>query len=391
MQIETRGTLGDKNNWRYNIGSHPSFTGNRTKHDILAFDISDKISAGQNTLIATVEDLNLSAEWVLGMAYTLQVDVTEITPIMDDVKQVFNQTLKGGMVITGNTLQVVGDSNHFSREFLKSDGTLTTNWQENGSMAYLDIPENSVIEFAILEWHGIIKIKENYQPVTFKTPSETLNISPMHEARPSGFTEWVGVKWSDVTEYVKKAGMGNYTVEGVFSEHDANADNTAKVGWSLSVVYSNENMPNRNMVLYAGLKLSRPEVTRSERAVTISGFTVPQVPGKTHFMMVSADGVPNKKAGMSVYSDISMIENTENKYRLGNLTAHSHLEDPGTMPIVPYDNLFNGIIMNTNTESQDYGKIDTRGTLGDKNNSPYNLGSQPSFKGNRARHESFSY
>ncbi|MGL5245356.1 MAG: hypothetical protein ACRC7R_09310, partial [Sarcina sp.] len=316
------------------------------------------------------------------------------TPTTNTVQDVYSNTLKGGVVITGNALMVVGSDNSKAREYMKQDGTLTTDWKQNGSEAYLDIPSGSTVVKAYLEWYSGVTVNsadmpESYDPVIFKTPTSNYTVFGTNEVRfnPAS-TANNSSKWVDVTSYV--TGVGTYAINRVASSQNASSDHGAITGWSLVVVYSNSSLSNRFVNIKIGFNPATTSFTKTQRAVTFTGFTVPQTPGKTHLMMVASVASPGVKNGLSIYSDIANIANTGAQYQVGN-TAPSTGADPGTMPVVPYDNVFGGFIMNTNTESTNYGKIETRGTLGNKNNSPYNIASQTSFTGNRTKHDILAF
>ena len=182
--------------------------------------------------------------------------------INNQLIQVYNTTLNGGVVIAGNSLQVVGSKNDLSLEFIKSDGSYTFDWRQNGSTAYLDVPSGSSVIYALLQWFGTmsnsntsLSNSEQYSLVTFQTPNGTFNVSYQNEFQFSVNNELYSSKYADVTNYVNVVGEGYYTLKGVPSVNPvANIDNNNKACWVLSVVYQLPSLPFRDISLYCGLK-----------------------------------------------------------------------------------------------------------------------------------------
>ena len=327
--------------------------------------------------------------------------------LINTLKQIFNESLRGGISITGNSCAVIGDFNHKVKEFIKPDGSYTTNWREMGSTAYLDILKNSTIKFAILEWHSTISnyvtktdLKEAYNPIVFTTPKGKFNISINSQSTNEAiyydevFTKQ-SVKWENVTNLIKDSGEGYYTVEGIPTApivNDLNKlpNHEEAPGWSLIVVYENINLPLRNLLLYIGIQNHQYSIKKSNRNIHITGFKIPSIPKKSYLSVVASNGDPNMYAGLNIYDNISSLEYSNNsKYLVGDYNDAS--SDYGVNCILPYDNIFSGIIMNTNTESVYYGKIETRGTLGNFNNSVFDILNQKPFKGNRGKLDVLSF
>ena len=318
--------------------------------------------------------------------------------LTNQIIEIYNQTLNGGMVLTGNTLQVVGDENNLSREFTTINGLYTLDWHSNGSNAYLYIPNGSTVVYAILQWFstisnnvGTLSITSQHLSVTFQTPVETLQIFHSNEVQYAIDNNIYSSKWADVTQYVKNSNSGYYSLSAVPSVNPlSNLDNNNKAGWTLTVVYENSILPNRNICIYCGMKVADPSMDRSTKAIILNDINVPSTTGNAYLTMAIAGGTPNTFGGLSIYDNISKINNDNMSYKLGNFMSANNL-NLGITPIVPYDNLFAGIIMDTNIDNSDYGNLDSRGTLGNENNSPYNINSNQSFRGNRSQLDILSF
>ena len=326
--------------------------------------------------------------------------------LINNLKEIFNNVLRGGIVVTGNTCVVIGDFNNKVKEFIKPDGTYTTNWRELGSTAYLELPQNCNIRFAVLEWHSTVssyitktELAEAYNPIVFTTPKRETNISIKIEDSTEaiyddGNLNKQSVKWIDVTNLISEDGEGYYTVQGIPTSPIVNnlnklPNHDEAPGWSLIVVYENSNLPFRNLILYMGIQNQEYNIKNIDRTVSITGLRVPSIPKKIYLSVVASNGDPNMYSGLNIYNDISLINNSNLKYFIGNYQDAS--SDYYSGCILPYDNIFSGIIMNTNTESLNYGKIETRGTLGNLNNNAFNILNQQSFKRNRGKFDILSF
>ena len=327
-----------------------------------------------------------------------------MSKLNNDVRQIFEQTLNGGVITTGNTCVVVGSINNKVREYIRAiqdPVPYTAVWDSMGSSAYLDIPEGSTIEYAVLEWHSTVAnyilgrtMSAQYTPIYFTTPIETVRVSIETESSDEAiFTDGVSnkqsTKWADVTDIIKKGGMGFYSIKGIPTVEIVNqywrlSNHDQAPGWSLTVVYRNSSSPLRNINIFIGLKQHTYSTTNEFNTLSISGFTIPQIPKNAYLIMVASNGDPDMYARVNVYSDLSLVNKNDLQYAIGN-TVDSSSKDPKVGSIMPYDNLFSGIIMDTNTESANYGQIDTRGLFGQKNNSVFDILNQPKFEGNRGK------
>ena len=320
--------------------------------------------------------------------------------LINDTIQIFNKVVKGALITIGNTCTVIGDSNNSAKEFITPNGEYTTDFNSIGSSAYLDIPEGSNVKYAILEWHSTVSYTQlnsnNYSPINLITPLSENTIGIYSDSsNQAEYMESNGdiqsVKWIDVTNIIKESKNGYYTVKNIPINIPSNIQNhNQRVGWSLSIVYENLKMQNRHICINIGIKRQDFTTPRENRALEITGFKIPNVPRKSYITIVAANGSPNFYSALNVYNDKSVINNMTLEYSIGNL-IECRFANPNTLPIVPHDNVFSGIIMNTDTESIDYGKINNKGTLGDRNNNAFNTLNQSLYKGNRAKLDILSF
>ena len=322
----------------------------------------------------------------------------------NNIKKIFNRTLNGGVIIIGNTCAVIGDTNNKVKEYIRATQSpvpYTAVWDQMGSDAYLEIPEGSEVYHAVLEWHSTVAnyilgrtMSQQYTPIVFTTPAEITRVSISPESDDEAiFTDVKqnkqSTKWVDVTEIVKKAGNGKYSVKGIptapiINRYTELCNHEQAPGWSLTVVYKDRNLPFRNVKIFMGLKQHTYNTTKEFNTLNISELRITKTPTNAYLMMVASNGDPNMYARLNAYPNLSLVDSDDLKYAVGNPKDASS-KDPKVGCIIPYDNLFSGIIMDTNTQSGNYGNIDTRGTFGNKNNSVFDTLNQPKFTGNRGK------
>ena len=405
-KIEVRGTLGEKNNFPFNVLKQHKFKGNRGKLDVLTFDISDKISSYQEKIILEpyMDFIPTGSPNIIVCG--LQIDNLNNNCIENDIVKIFNEELKGGLITIGNSCSVIGDVNNKIKEFIKPTGEYTSNFNEIGSSSYLEIPENSKVKFAVLEWHSTVEnrdkkltLKEEYNEITFITPKGEKKISINITDKTQAFYKDMfsnnkeSVKWIEVTDLVKEGKEGFYTLKGIktliLKDKAGNLENhEMSIGWSLNVIYENDKSPFRQISLYMGIKNQSYYIKKIDRSINIDikKFSKDK---KVYLNLVSSNGNPNMYSGINIYNSIENINNIDKKYYLGSDLDSANIQYGDEL--IPYDNAFSGIIMNTNIESKDYRKIETRGTLGDKNNSAFGIINQDNFKGNRGKLDILSF
>ncbi|QMU68419.1 hypothetical protein [Streptacidiphilus sp. P02-A3a] len=173
----------------------------------------------------------------------------------------------------------------------------------SSSSSELKVPANSTIKFARLYWGGTRGIGDTILPlsqvdgVLFKTPGghdyHEVNTDPSYKdlgwmtgvgegnAREHGYQAS-----ADVTDLVRNAGAGNYTV--------ADMDSVVKPhswgGWSLVVAYENCDMPLRHVEVSDGFQIELPESPPLK--FTVDGLQTPQqgpIHGELGFVAYDGD------------------------------------------------------------------------------------------------------
>ena len=409
-EIENRGTLGDKNNVPFNINSQLSYKGNRTKLDILCFDISDKINNNDGTLDVSVDlwkPTNYDTFDIIVSSLQIDLESTDsLTPIAytNSLDEIYTNTLNGGITTIGNTCTIVGSSNDKAKEFIKIDGNYTADWHEIGSTALLSIPENSSIVLAILEWHSTVKNQfnelsdlEKNSSVILNTNQGDFNISlnnskDLDESYMGTYYKHC-VRWSDVTSIIKNTGNGIYAVIGIPTAIPWTLDpldHNERVGWSLTVVYENFSMPLKQISLSLGINQQAETIPKLQRAIKINGITSSNTPTNSYITLLVGNGNPDNQSILSSYTlsdsndDLKFSCYLDNTFNIDNISPKSN-------HLVPYHNIFSGLIKDVNTESASFKNIEINGTLGLKNNIWFDINSKPSFTGNRASLDIMSF
>ena len=158
----------------------------------------------------------------------------------------------------------------------------TLNTEENGafatctiltsSSADLQLSSNDVIEKAFLYWAGSgtgdLNVKLNGQEITAER-TFPLNVALTSDGVPRSFF----AAFADVTTLVQQAGPGSYTLSDldltavlseINPEYDANIycmNGTNFGGWTLVVVYKNNNLPLNQLNLYDGMQYVPSDIT----------------------------------------------------------------------------------------------------------------------------------
>lgn len=158
----------------------------------------------------------------------------------------------------------------------------TLNTQENGafatcsiltsSSAELQLSSNDVIEKAFLYWAGSgsgdLTVKLNGQEILAER-TFPINVVLSTDEVPRSFF----AAFADVTPLVQQAGPGNYTLSDldltavlseINPEYDANIycmNGTNFGGWTLAVVYRNDNLPLNQLNLYDGMQYVPNDIT----------------------------------------------------------------------------------------------------------------------------------
>ncbi|MBN1040387.1 DUF11 domain-containing protein, partial [Clostridium botulinum] len=220
------------------------------------------------------------------------------------------------LVHTGNTLGMGGSTPSSVTSFISLDTTLnagtgipistnpntfagtTTDWQLNGSWASLnpstdDVPVGSTVDFALLIWGTqtsaiVTTTIVDTTALNFGMPDGTtipILADPIYSDNTgaSGFV----TRAREVTSFLKplpNSAFGNYSVSIVPCRLPSTG-----VGWSLLVVYKNNNMPLRNISIFTG-------ILNNGTSTTVSGFYTP------------ATGTVKARAyAMALYGDSNLV------------------------------------------------------------------------------------
>jgi uncharacterized repeat protein (TIGR01451 family) len=292
---------------------------------------------------------------------------------------VYSQTLRGRMVVTGNALGLdssqttVGQpgtrggigtfiSNPLEFATLKDNGYptgTTSDWTKNGSRAVLDLPAGVAIAHAQLLW-GCSSQVNGAPAAPLTTPSTvTLTlpngvkqvISPQSETTSLTLfssTYKFYMRWANVTGAISTGGAGTYQVSRVVGT--AATSGVTGCGWTLFVVYENDELPLKNINLW----VSADEVRYNgagcpcQTEIAVSGFCTPPYPA-------DATGT------IFVTSLEGDARYTNDEFALADPLAEGEFY-PLSGPNNAWDNFFSSQI---NTASG--GLLDTRGTFGTRN------------------------
>lgn len=152
----------------------------------------------------------------------------------------------------------------------------------NSSTSQLSLPSNVTVVYAALYWgarlkgtNGLANAASTYDRVKIRIPGASSYVDVV--AQPaniivSSSTAGVGEPYQAkavVTDLVKAAGAGNYTVANIAA--GLGVDRYA--GWTLAVVFQDPNRPLRDITLFDGLVNVRSN--DQPETITVSGFTAP--------------------------------------------------------------------------------------------------------------------
>lgn len=189
------------------------------------------------------------------------------------------------------------------------------------------------------------------QNITFTTPTQSISLSNDPLTRQN-FTiplnnNTVGfyVRTQNVTSLVANGQNGIYSVKSIpalIEAIDNTTNETNHAGWTLAVIYSNQNLPFRSLNLWAGGEVVSPLIGVSN--ITLTGFKAPNEANPSGKLFVSA------QEGDAVISGDQMLFG-ETALVLNNLSG----------PNNPQNNFFCSQINNEN------GLIETSGTFGTRN------------------------
>lgn len=276
----------------------------------------------------------------------------------------------GAITFTGNTLGLSRSSQEGvpgTRDFIGAFTSIDTNLQfgsypagtvsdfnTNSASAVLRLPVESEVLYAELVWAGTYNVTggtNNYFAFIDKSVSLTTPQGMTFAVAPDPATAQIShrnatdnyLRSSNVTSIIQSGGAGTYTVAGVVGNIDLGNSTANSCGWALCVVYSDPEMPFRNLSLDVGIVEiafgSDPSVTTS-----LSGFATPvSGPVSGRMALVAQDGDANK---------------------VGDQVAFGPNEADLTALSGPNNFLNNFFASQINDDS---GNLDTSGTFGNRN------------------------
>ena len=285
----------------------------------------------------------------------------------------FSTIRRGGISFIGNTLGLSKFSNLNSAGLLGSIGAFTSldtslkvndfpfgttlDYTKNGSSANLNLPAGSNVLYAELVWGGLFKSTTNDisnlldNSISFGTPIGTEIIVGDAETKQNfninvnNTTLGFYVRSANVTSILQLSGNGAYSVSGVpalIEAIDSRTSDTNHAGWTLAVVYADENAEFRSLNLWAGGAVVSPAIGVTN--IVLSGFKTPD------------DPVPSGKLFVSAQEGDAVISGDQMLFGEDSITF-SNLSGPNN----PLNNFFCSQI------NGDDGLINTSGTFGTRN------------------------
>ena len=154
--------------------------------------------------------------------------------------------------------------------------------------------------YAELVWGGLFRSTVNNisnlidNPISLTTPIATQSISADNATSQTfninvnNVTLGFYVRTQNITTLVQNAGNGVYTVQGVpalIEAIDSRTNDTNHAGWTLAVVYANNNEEFISLNLWVGGEVVSPDVGVTN--ISLSGFRSPDEPTPNGKLFVS--------------------------------------------------------------------------------------------------------
>ncbi|MDO5520086.1 MAG: hypothetical protein Q4G58_06300 [bacterium] len=298
-------------------------------------------------------------------------------------------TIKGGMTFTGNTLGLAKKENELNAGIVNSIGTFTSlntnikqgnfplgttlNSAQNGSYAYLNLPQTAQIVYAELLWAGTCALPAasgypaqtitnqaiDSNVITLQTPDRTNRAVVVDDNtikyRGTNVTnQQFYVRSKDVTDLLLLSSRDDLrfavsNVPALIGQYETQNGYTCFAGWTLMVIYEDHTMPLRNMVLSVGGEIINSY--SEDVIIPYSHFVTPKNGNfNARILITTAEG-DTEYHGDSVYFAPTMDDLKEPAFILSG-------------PRNPSDNFFCSQI------NKDDGTLDESGSFGTLNNIP---------------------
>lgn len=219
----------------------------------------------------------------------------------------YSNTTNGGIVFTGNSLCLSSsveygscgtyttlDNTKTDSGFSPSTKGTTSNWQENSGSSILNIPDNSQILYAELVWGGNYRyLGQTVEAELNKSVKLTLPNNQVKEIIPIDKTaaeiqesnSYVRTS-GDIKDLIISAGSGKYSLSSVPSVMVKDNPYNNSVGYTLAVVYYNQNEPARNISFFTSAEqVGADQLTNTAEAKGFATSATGKVSGK---LLVSA-------------------------------------------------------------------------------------------------------
>lgn len=310
-------------------------------------------------------------------------------------ESVYSATLRGELIVTGNTLGLDADSGAAPGQggsigtFIANPQTqsnaqegsypvgTTADFNLNGSEAVLDLPEGAAIVKAELVW--ACSTQQGGLPGTPVTTPASVNLTlptgAQQTVSPVGENTSLTLlrsnyryyqRWADVTGAVSVGGPGRYMVSRVAGTQFVDGNYLSACGWALYVIYEHPDLPMRNINLWMVGQEVRDDdndMCPCSAEIEVSGFCTPVEAGAAQGRMVVTS-----MEGDARFTDDQLL--IADPLYPGDFY-------PLSGPNNAFDNFFASQI------NGDDGLIDTRGTFGSRNHQvsidPYDFTSSVSL------------
>jgi hypothetical protein len=244
--------------------------------------------------------------WNMGEVEDYRVRVKNNNP--RDLEEIYNEDLYGDARIIGNTIMARANATNFTpicpvnnenNDANNKNNTVCWNVDNltfSSSNAYLDIPNGAEVKAAFLRWQGgNIRNVAQYNNATKVTLIDAHGSSQTVTAELMNWYDHAYQGTANITNIVKGAGAGNYSVGNIFTSFDKNSYGA----WAIIVAYENQADNEevlRKVTIYDGFA---PVESSSSKSVTVGGFKTSKT-GKVDSKMYLFAGEGDAGGGDSI-------------------------------------------------------------------------------------------